>query len=168
MIEVILEDIGIDSVKNHRAAFSGSRAHLANDVGSGYGLKDKAPLAGCPEHSSAAADADRPQPRTRRQTITPGSDPLARAAVDLRKHCVAFHSGVLAKGEAPQSVAELMEVAHHGAVTHLEPELLFEPAVDFPPSSAARQLGADSLRPALRDRVSLPALPCVLAEHASW
>jgi hypothetical protein len=31
----------------------------------------------------------------------------------------------------PQIVAYLMEVAHHGAITHFEPELLFEPAMDF-------------------------------------
>jgi hypothetical protein len=34
IIEVILEDIGIDSVKDHRAAFSGSRTHRSNDIGS--------------------------------------------------------------------------------------------------------------------------------------
>ena len=34
MIEVILEDIGVDSVKNHRAAFSGSRTHRSKDIGS--------------------------------------------------------------------------------------------------------------------------------------
>ena len=33
MIEAILEDIGIDSIKNHRGAFSGSRTHRADDVG---------------------------------------------------------------------------------------------------------------------------------------
>jgi hypothetical protein len=33
-IEIILEDIGIDSVKNHRAAFSSGRTHRADDVGS--------------------------------------------------------------------------------------------------------------------------------------
>jgi hypothetical protein len=34
MIEVKLEEIGIDSVKNRRAAFSGGRTHRANNVGS--------------------------------------------------------------------------------------------------------------------------------------
>ena len=33
-IEVILEDIGIDSIKNHRAAFATGRTHRSKDVGS--------------------------------------------------------------------------------------------------------------------------------------
>ena len=33
MIEAILEDIGVDSVKNQGATFSASRAHRANDIG---------------------------------------------------------------------------------------------------------------------------------------
>jgi hypothetical protein len=33
-IKVILEDIGIDSIKNHRAAFATCRTHRPNDVGS--------------------------------------------------------------------------------------------------------------------------------------
>ena len=33
LIEAILEDIGVDSVKNHREGSSGSRAHRANDIG---------------------------------------------------------------------------------------------------------------------------------------
>ena len=33
----------------------------------------------------------------------------------------------------PQIVAELMEIAHSSAITHLEGELLFELAVDFDP-----------------------------------
>ena len=33
-IEVILKDIGIDSIKNHRAAFAAGRTHRSNDVGS--------------------------------------------------------------------------------------------------------------------------------------
>ena len=32
-IEVILEDIGIDSIKNHRAAFATGRTHRSKDVG---------------------------------------------------------------------------------------------------------------------------------------
>ena len=32
-IEVILEDIGIDSIKNHRAAFATCRAHRSDDIG---------------------------------------------------------------------------------------------------------------------------------------
>ena len=32
-IEVILEDIGIDSIKDHRAAFATGRTHRPNDVG---------------------------------------------------------------------------------------------------------------------------------------
>ena len=32
-IQVILEDIGIDSIKNHRAAFATGRTHRPNDVG---------------------------------------------------------------------------------------------------------------------------------------
>jgi hypothetical protein len=34
VIEVILKDIGIDSIKDHRRALSGSRAHCADDVSS--------------------------------------------------------------------------------------------------------------------------------------
>jgi len=33
MIQVILEDIGVDSIKDHCAAFSGSRAYRAKHVG---------------------------------------------------------------------------------------------------------------------------------------
>ena len=65
------------------------------------GLRDKAVLAGCPERSSAAADADRPQPRIRRQTITRWWDRLANCAIVLRKRFAALHFGALAKAEAP-------------------------------------------------------------------
>jgi hypothetical protein len=50
-------------------------------------------------------------PRIRRQTMTPGWDPLARAGVDLRKPFVLLHSGVPARGEAPANCSQ----AHGGS-----------------------------------------------------
>ena len=58
MIKVILEDIGIDSVKNHREHFSGGRTHRTNDVFRTDMVSEiRQLLADNPERSSAAADA---------------------------------------------------------------------------------------------------------------
>ena len=60
-IEVILENIGIDSIKNHHAAFATGRTHRPNDVGSDM-VSEIRYFRTAAEHSSDAAGADRPQP----------------------------------------------------------------------------------------------------------
>ena len=67
-----------------------------------------------------------------------------------------------------QIVAKLMEIAHCGAVTHLETELLLEISMELDSrpvklASLARVL----LALALRDLVSVPVSPGVLAPQAS-
>ena len=57
IIEVKLEDIGINSIKDHRGAFPGRGAHCANDIGSDMVSEVR--------HSWPASPSSPASPRTR-------------------------------------------------------------------------------------------------------